>query len=612
MSVSVPAALLSSSFVPTFQPEYFFEPASPNSGGGLHGAASVAPSNSDVESSQSPPHEGKLFPDSSCLSSRCSSSDAIDMDCELGKHAVEPSSKEVPLFLFAEPSHLPHAPLQPTADAAITTPVLGAQQQAPGSASTGPLSAVSTPSATVSFFSTGSCSGTSSTVVSHVASPMAVTSHSIQMHQRLIDAAMTDDIMSHSSSATTSTTALTMHHILPPETSRKNSQTSSAGSRSQSTAAWPNSAVDSPISPASYMPANSNIRSANHTPSPPPFMLPQQAGEAAVTAAVAAAAAQSRRNQTSSNSSSGSDSSQPTRKSRVPASSPPRYRTVPAAASHISPVQLPAHGNSAAAQQHAQTPKPAHHAYQGERPRHHAHAASTHSTPATPHAQHQPAPRLRESVHTGPGAGTAPEYVGPFILGPVLGRGCTGTVRLGTHRVTGFEVAFKIIDKKYLISGEQENTGGAAGSAPLSETEIEESKLWKVRSLNITAYLNMWRLLKWLLISPLCVVLCCALLQKVKREIVVLKLISHPHILKLYDVLETENRLYLVLEKGGGELFDYIVSKGRLDRHEALRICAQIVMGLEHWSATAQDSACTKNTRREETRVEGSRIYVAF
>ena len=120
------------------------------------------------------------------------------------------------------------------------------------------------------------------------------------------------------------------------------------------------------------------------------------------------------------------------------------------------------------------------------------------------------------------------EYVGPFILGPVLGRGCTGTVRLGTHKHTGFEVAFKIIDKKYLNS---------------------EPKLWK----------------------------------KVKREIAILKLIEHPHVLKLYDVLETEHRLYLVLEHvKGGELFDYIVSKGRLDREESLRLTAQIVLGLEH------------------------------
>ena len=32
----------------------------------------------------------------------------------------------------------------------------------------------------------------------------------------------------------------------------------------------------------------------------------------------------------------------------------------------------------------------------------------------------------------------------------------------------------------------------------------------------------------------------------------------------------------------GGELFDYIISKGRLDRETSLRLFAQIVQGLEH------------------------------
>ena len=132
--------------------------------------------------------------------------------------------------------------------------------------------------------------------------------------------------------------------------------------------------------------------------------------------------------------------------------------------------------------------------------------------------------------------------VGPFVLGRVLGRGCTGTVRLGVHKHTGFEVAFKIIDKKYLAS---------------------DGKLWK----------------------------------KVKREIAILKLIEHPHVLKLYDVLETEQRLYLVLEHvRGGELFDYIVSKGRLDRDESLRLTAQIVQGLEHCHA---HSICHRDLKPE-------------
>ena len=71
--------------------------------------------------------------------------------------------------------------------------------------------------------------------------------------------------------------------------------------------------------------------------------------------------------------------------------------------------------------------------------------------------------------------------------------------------------------------------------------------------------------------------------KKVKREIAILKLMEHPYVLKLYDVLETDHHLYLVLEHiKGGELFDYIVSKGRLDRYEALRLTSQIVQGLEH------------------------------
>jgi serine/threonine protein kinase len=54
--------------------------------------------------------------------------------------------------------------------------------------------------------------------------------------------------------------------------------------------------------------------------------------------------------------------------------------------------------------------------------------------------------------HSTPGAAPETEEVGPFVLGPVLGQGCTGIVRLGTHKVTGFKVAFKIMKKKYINS----------------------------------------------------------------------------------------------------------------------------------------------------------------
>jgi BR serine/threonine kinase len=51
---------------------------------------------------------------------------------------------------------------------------------------------------------------------------------------------------------------------------------------------------------------------------------------------------------------------------------------------------------------------------------------------------------------------------------------------------------------------------------------------------------------------------------------------------QLYDVYETSQHIFLVLERvKGGELFDYILQKGRLPRPEALRIMSQIVQGVE-------------------------------
>ncbi len=68
-----------------------------------------------------------------------------------------------------------------------------------------------------------------------------------------------------------------------------------------------------------------------------------------------------------------------------------------------------------------------------------------------------------------------------------------------------------------------------------------------------------------------------------EREVSILKLIDHPYVMKLYDVWETRRHLFIVLEfVDGGELFDYITSRGRLPRHDALRVAAQIVQGLEH------------------------------
>lgn len=61
-----------------------------------------------------------------------------------------------------------------------------------------------------------------------------------------------------------------------------------------------------------------------------------------------------------------------------------------------------------------------------------------------------------------------------------------------------------------------------------------------------------------------------------------MKLIDHPHVLGLSDVYENKKYLYLVLEHvSGGELFDYLVKKGRLTPKEARKFFRQIISALD-------------------------------
>jgi len=71
--------------------------------------------------------------------------------------------------------------------------------------------------------------------------------------------------------------------------------------------------------------------------------------------------------------------------------------------------------------------------------------------------------------------------------------------------------------------------------------------------------------------------------EKVQREINILHLCTHPHIIRLYEVIDTPTDIFLVNEYvAGGELFDYIVSKGRLSADEARNFFHQIISGVEY------------------------------
>lgn len=117
--------------------------------------------------------------------------------------------------------------------------------------------------------------------------------------------------------------------------------------------------------------------------------------------------------------------------------------------------------------------------------------------------------------------------IGQFILGKNLGIGAFGKVKLATHAVTGHKVAVKILNKV------------------------------KIKQLGME--------------------------EKVQREINILHLCTHPHIIRLYEVIDTPTDIFLVNEYvSGGELFDYIVSKGRLSADEARNFFHQIISGVEY------------------------------
>ena len=117
--------------------------------------------------------------------------------------------------------------------------------------------------------------------------------------------------------------------------------------------------------------------------------------------------------------------------------------------------------------------------------------------------------------------------VGDYFLLQTIGLGSSAKVKLGEHKTNGTKVAIKIIKKSKFDS------------------------------------------------KP-------GLKTKIQREISLIRIFDHPHLLKLLDVCETEERLYLVLEyAANGELFDYLAQVGSLSAQLALKFFHQIVYGLE-------------------------------
>ncbi|CAK4468231.1 unnamed protein product [Aphanomyces euteiches] len=119
------------------------------------------------------------------------------------------------------------------------------------------------------------------------------------------------------------------------------------------------------------------------------------------------------------------------------------------------------------------------------------------------------------------------QVLGDYVLGKTIGRGTFGKVKIGMHLSTGEKVAVKILEKCRIL-------------------EIADA-------------------------------------ERVAREIKILKRNFHSNVIQLYQVIDTSEAIYLVMEYiDGGEMFEYIVKHHRIREKEAVYMFLQIVEALDY------------------------------
>ncbi|CEP02058.1 hypothetical protein PBRA_002323 [Plasmodiophora brassicae] len=114
-----------------------------------------------------------------------------------------------------------------------------------------------------------------------------------------------------------------------------------------------------------------------------------------------------------------------------------------------------------------------------------------------------------------------------YLIGKTIGEGTFGKVKKGVHRLTRVKVAIKILEKSRIV-------------------DVDD-------------------------------------VERVSREIHILKHLKHPNIINLYEVIDTKRFVFLIMEyASGGELFDFIVKHNRVDEEAAAVFFHQIINGMEY------------------------------
>uniref|UniRef100_A0A0D9YN71 non-specific serine/threonine protein kinase n=1 Tax=Oryza glumipatula TaxID=40148 RepID=A0A0D9YN71_9ORYZ len=119
------------------------------------------------------------------------------------------------------------------------------------------------------------------------------------------------------------------------------------------------------------------------------------------------------------------------------------------------------------------------------------------------------------------------ESIGRYRVGRTIGAGTFAKVRLAVDADTGTTVAVKVIDKRMVIRNN--------------------------------------------------------LMYQVKREITAMKLLNHPNIVKIYEVIATKTKICLVMEYvSGGQLSDKLSYLKRLDEKEAKKYFYQLIDAVDY------------------------------
>ncbi|XP_022872085.1 SNF1-related protein kinase catalytic subunit alpha KIN10-like isoform X2 [Olea europaea var. sylvestris] len=133
---------------------------------------------------------------------------------------------------------------------------------------------------------------------------------------------------------------------------------------------------------------------------------------------------------------------------------------------------------------------------------------------------------LKMSKSNGGGSNLYRDPLPHYKFVRTLGIGAFGKVKLAVHTLTGLNVAIKILDRESIN--------------------------------NLDA-------------------------DKVRREINIMKRLSHPHIVRLFEVIDTQSKVYVVMEHMDlGELYDYVTLRVRLDEDKARHFFQQIISGIEY------------------------------